>query len=407
MKDRFKTNWPLKLISLLSAIALWYYVISDTNPFTTKDFRGIEVTIKNAEFIERQKLEIVDPVEPTVNLKIKGDRNSVNNVKASDIEVIADFRKKGKDTENITLDLEYRVPENVTIVEKNMDRITFKMDSIDTVVKPVEIETIGKLPSENLIVTHIESVPEKVKITGQSKLINKIGKVQVSADISTLTKDTSIQDKIEVFDKNGDIIEDLTLDNVDSKINISIAHTKQVEIKPVVENEPEGFKISNLELNKNKVAIVGDEKVLKGINEIKTEVIDLKDVSNNTAIKTRLVLPKDVSLMSEEKIEAILNLSEDTDNVPNKSFVKKIGDIGILNNEFNSGVVFPENIKEVNIKLYGKKEVLDNLGVDDITLNIDIDNLTVGKHEVPIKVDSIEGVSSIVINPSKIEISIE
>lgn len=405
MKDKFKTNWPLKLISLLFAIALWYYVVSETNPFTTKDFRNIEVTIKNADFIERQNLEIVDPIDPKVSLKIKGNRNSVNDVKASDIEVVADFRGETGDSANIVLD--YKVPDDVTVVEKSHDKINFKMDTVETKVMPIEIETLGKLPSENLTITNVEAVPEKVRIKGQSKLINKIGKVQVAVDISTLTKDEKSQEKIEIYDKNGDIMDDFTLDKTNADVNISVSHTKQVEIKPVVKNQPSGFKISNLVLNKNKVAIVGDEKVLEDISEIETEVIDLKDITNNTVIKTRLVLPKGVSLMGEEKIEAVLNLSEDVDNVPNKSYVKKIGDIGILNNEYNNGVVFSDDITEINIKVYGKKEVLDSLGVDDISLNIDIENLTKGKHELPIKVESIDGVSSITINPSKIEVTIE
>ncbi|QQK07879.1 YbbR-like domain-containing protein [Miniphocaeibacter halophilus] len=411
MKSKLKNNWHLKLISLLFAIGLWYYVVMDKNPTTTANYKNIEVTIRNEDYLTKRNLAIVEPTEPVVNVELRGNIKKLNDIKRSDIIVTADMY--GVTGDSAEIDLKYTVPDGVTIVNKSQDKMTFKFDEEVTDKFPVKVETIGELPSNSMQLIEAEAVPKEVKISGFRKEIAKIDKdkVKVTLDLSVITESGKITKDIEVYDKNGDLMKDLIMDKTKATINIYIANSKQVSIKPVIKNEPENFSMSDLKLSKDKVTILGEEKIIKDITEISTEPIDLEGVTGNATLKVKLDLPEGVTLLTgengEDTIDVQIFTNTEETGISSKRLVKKLSDLQIVNNENNSGILFTNSETDINIDIYGLEDSIKNIKVDDIILSIDVKNLEKGKHEVPIKVESIEGVSNITINPSKVNIEIE
>lgn len=411
MKSRLKNNWHLKLISLLFAIGLWYYVVMDKNPTTTANYKNIEVTIKSEDYLTKRDLAIVDPIEPVVNVELRGTIKKLNEIKRSDIIVTADMY--GVTGDSAEIDLKYTVPDGVTIVNKSHDKMTFKFDEEVEKSFPIKVDTIGELPSNNMQLIEAEPVPKEVKISGFKKEIAKIDKdqVKVTLDLSVITESGKITKDIEVYDRNGDSMKNLIMDNTKATVNIYISSSKQVSIKPVVKNEPENFSMSDLKLSKDKVTILGEEKILKNITEVNTEPIDLQGITSNATLKVKLDLPEGVTLLTgengEETIDVqIITHSEET-GVTSKRLVKELSELKILNNDENSGVLFPNSENDIDIDIYGAEEKIKNIKVDDIILSIDIKGLKQGKHDVTIQAESIEGVDNIIISPSKITIEIE
>ncbi len=404
--DRMKNNWPVKLVSLIFAIALWFYVVLEKNPFITMNINDIEVKIKNEEYLKDRKIKIVNPVDPVVNVKISGTRKNVNKVTRSDIIVTADVRGINKDT--ATIKLNYSVPEEVTLEKVSDDEMKFTFDKVETIEKEVEISKTGKLPSENLVELKTEITPEKIEISGESKELQKIDKVQALLDLSLITDSRTVNSKIEVFDKNGDKMDNIILSKTEASISVDVASNKRVPIKVVTKNEPEGFKESNIQLNKENITILGDEKTLKKVEAIETEPVDLKNVTNNATLKTRLILPDGVSLMNEENIEVKLVMSDDSNGgESSQAHIIKLDELKIRDDELNRKITFLSEDKEINVMLYGDKEKLENIKSENLKLSIDISDLNSGKHEVQIKSDNIDGVSNIKINPDKITIQID
>ncbi|HHX67677.1 MAG: CdaR family protein [Miniphocaeibacter sp.] len=411
MKSRLKNNWHLKLISLLFAIGLWYYVVMDKNPTTTANYKNIEVTIKSEDYLTKRNLAIVDPIEPVVNVELRGTIKKLNEIKRSDIIVTADMY--GVTGDSAEIDLKYTVPDGVTIVNKSHDKMTFKFDEEVEKSFPIKVDTIGELPSNNMQLIEAEPVPKEVKISGFKKEVAKIDKdqVKVTLDLSVITESGKITKDIEVYDRNGDPMKNLIMDNTKATVNIYISSSKQVSIKPVVKNEPENFSMSDLKLSKDKVTILGEEKILKNITEVNTEPIDLQGITSNATLKVKLDLPEGVTLLTgengEETIDVqIITHSEET-GVTSKRLVKELSELKILNNDENSGVLFPNSENDIDIDIYGAEEKIKNIKVDDIILSIDIKGLKQGKHDVTIQAESIEGVDNIIISPSKITIEIE
>ncbi|HHV39164.1 MAG TPA: hypothetical protein GXX70_06720, partial [Tepidimicrobium sp.] len=75
MSKEKKNNLTMKIFALIMAIVLWSYVMSEENPSITEEFKNIEVTLTNVATLERQNLVVLEPSEPTVNVKVSGKRN--------------------------------------------------------------------------------------------------------------------------------------------------------------------------------------------------------------------------------------------------------------------------------------------------------------------------------------------
>ena len=403
--ERIKENWPFKLISLIFAIALWYYVVSETNPNIKKDYKSIPVMYKNEDVLKKKNLTIVDPIDPVVNITLEGKRNVISRVSRDDILVYADMNEIN---ENGEVSLNFSTPQGTSIIEKSDYKIALKLDEIMTLVKKIEVKRIGELPSDNTTVTDIEVVPGEVKITDQKELIDKISKVIVPVDLSVITKDTSISKKVQVFDSNDTEIKDLNIENTDVTVNVFVSSTKQVPIKIAYKNQPFDFNSGDLKLGKSKITIIGQKDKLDKIKEINTEVVDLSEFVNNTTKNVKLEFPEGISPLSgEDRFIDVTYSSNVGEGKPSKLFNVSTENIEVINKEKGKALILPPELSEISVRVLGDEKVIETIKLKDFKLKIDLKDLTDGEHSVPIIIElNKEGITNTLVYPTSIKIKI-
>ncbi len=403
--EKIKENWPFKLISLIFAIALWYYVVSETNPNIKKEYKAIPVSYKNESVLKRKNMAIIDPIDPVVNVTLEGKRNVISRVSRNDILVYADMNELN---ENGEVSLNFSVPQGTSIIEKSDYKLTLKLDEIMTLVKKVEVKRIGELPSDNTTVTDIEVVPGEVKITDQKELIDKIAKVIVPVDLSVITKDTSISKKIQILDSNDTEIKELDAENTDVTVNVFVSSTKQVPIKLSYKNQPFDFKSEDLKASKTKMTIIGQKEKLDKIKEISTETVDLSDFINNTTKNIKMEFPEGIApLSAEDKFIDVTYSSNVGEGKPSKLFNVSTENIEVLNKASGKALILPSDLSEVSVRVFGDEKVVESIRLKDFKLQIDVKDLTDGEHEVPIIIElDKEGIDNTLVYPSTIKIKI-
>ena len=403
--EKIKENWPFKLISLIFAIALWYYVVSETNPNIKKEYKAIPVSYKNESVLKRKNMTIVDPIDPVVNVTLEGKRNIISRVSRNDILVYADMNELTEDGE---VSLNFSVPQGTSIIEKSDYKLSLKLDEIMTLVKKVEVKRIGELPSDNTTVTDIEVVPGEVKITDQKELIDKIAKVIVPVDLSVITKDTSISKKIQILDSNDTEIKDLDAENTDVTVNIFVSSTKQVPIKVNYTNQPFDFKSDDLKISKSKMTIIGPKEKLDKIKEVSTEAVDLSEFINNTTKNIRMEFPDGIAPLSvEDKFIDITYSSNLGEGKPSKLFNVSTEKIEVVNKTEGKAIILPSDLPEVSVRVFGDEKVVETIKLKDFKLKIDVKDLTDGEHSIPIIIElDKEGIDSTLVYPSTIKIKI-
>ena len=408
MMEKILTNWPIKLVSLIFSISLWFYVVQGTNPIRTREFNNIPVTIKNEDTLD---LSIVTPQNPTVSFRVKGRRNTLNNLRRTDIEVVADMNGVAGTT--AAVELFYHVPDDVSIIERSHSAIVFTLDKEITVEKKIEINRIGEIPSKDLEIFSIDLGTDIISVTGYSMKIDRIKKVVVDVNLDDISKDTILTSKLKILDEDNKLMEEFKLSNTEVKLSINLKETKNVLIKPVIINEPEGFNVDNIHLNIDKIKIQGPSRIINTITEISTEPIDIKGIKATTSFDANLVVPEEVFLVNNDDIQVKVILSEkpteatenNVDEISN-SFIKNNSDIQIKNLSYNLKTTFLDN-NSFKVTMYGGENIINKLSEKDIFISIDAKDLVPGDYELPILINKIENINKVDITPTKCRIRIK
>ena len=86
----FEKDLVIKIISVLTAILIWFVVLDSDNPF---EERTITVPLtSNVEVLQLKNLQIVGTALPnSIDIKIKGRRHKISGVTANDFKVSIDL----------------------------------------------------------------------------------------------------------------------------------------------------------------------------------------------------------------------------------------------------------------------------------------------------------------------------
>jgi len=165
---------------------------------------------------------------------------------------------------------------------------------------------------------------------------------------------------------------------------------------------PDNYSITNIVINPSRVAIKGDDSI-KNLSKIDTKLVDINTLLDKSAVEVELDLPEGVQLVNpNEKITVFYNIEE----VASKDFTFNIRDITATNVDETLDVEGLDTDSEIRVQLRGSKSILDNVNKEDLNLFVDLANLKEGRHTVDIKMNEIEGVSIVEINPSKLTINL-
>ena len=244
---------------------------------------------------------------------------------------------------------------------------------------------------------------DTVELRASEDTLSKVEKVEACIDVSNQTEDFEQNAKIKAYDSNGD---ELKVEVRPSDVHVTCqvsSYSKTVPIHAnIVGDLPTGYQVSEYTLSQNEVTIFGVEEQLKGVNQVEVDV-DVSDLKSSTTLN-------DLSL---KKITGINKFSQDTVDVNveiEKVITKKFDNIPIkvLNNSHDYKVSFAGQGQYASVSITGTEDKINALKVDNIQATIDIDGLSVGTHQVNVKIaGDDETLTMKLLSSSKITINIE
>ena len=127
MIERFKTNTKIKLISLLSAVVLWLYVMAVVDPEETKLFEGMPVTISNMDELRDKDLVIYPKIDLTTDISVSGKLSKLQKVNKDNIHIYGQINNPMEGSNDIYLrantpgQVTHEIRNNILIV--NLEKI--------------------------------------------------------------------------------------------------------------------------------------------------------------------------------------------------------------------------------------------------------------------------------------------
>ncbi|KGF10283.1 hypothetical protein HMPREF1633_10235 [Tissierellia bacterium S5-A11] len=406
MKEKIKklkqSNLMPKILSLVIAILLWFYVMNVVDPQTRRSFKNVPVRIEGLQDLRRRGLTLMNTGDIHVNLELQGNRSYMDRVNSSNIQAYINLEGLRKGEQSIPIHVT-NYNDNVKVVGKDPLSVVLSIEENTSIREEVEIKTIGTLP-EGYIMGDMNKSQERVTISGPKSLTDAVHSLVAYVNIKDRTQTTVLSCQLIPLDSDLEKIQGLTIEPASLEVEIPIYKTKTV---PVTLNfskaPPDQISQDLVDIQPKTATIKGNTAVLKEIEEIKTKPISWEKLQEGTLTSIELEKPQGVNLVNEKQIYQIrLKSSQFEDRTmtitePEIRFVN-------VGRGLQGQILTP--LHGIQIRLSADREKLNELNKDNLKFYLDCKGLSLGDHQVTIKMTPIEGVHISSIEPSKVNITL-
>ena len=227
-------------------------------------------------------------------MRVEGRRNTITKMKNSEIKAFVDVKSIKVDSE--TLPIELSLPQGVNVADQSDETLLVKTETVDTVKFPIRIMKVGDLP-DNVEVDSIKLDPQEITVSGAKTYLNSIDYASVKIDQSNIDKDINLDLPINLSLKDDAAKSFLTKSSESCKVIIDVLLKKDVEIKPVVTNIPNGLNVAKITFSRPTVKIKGQDDIIKSHSHITTKPINLTNLKQGeNTVDVSLDLPQSIVL---------------------------------------------------------------------------------------------------------------
>lgn len=381
-----KSDIPAKIVTLMIAIFLWSYVMSDTNPVRETEIRNITVNYINASELDRQGLIIMGPEEVKVNVRLTGKKADLDKFlkyRTENIFAQVDLSgySEGKIKVPITVGLLDQAT-GVSVLSHEPKEVLFNFEKIVSKEVPIQITLAGEL-MEGYVTGDITLKPQKIMVSGPRTWINEVERAVGVVDVSGGKNDISVTVPVKVVDSAGEEVRGIDKEQAVVDVILPVFNTNKVPIELVTINElPDDYAITNIEIKPSNVLLKG--KDLEMITRIYSKEVDILSLIDQESIDLELQLPEGVSLLDgDQKIV----LSYKVERIVDKAISFSGDQIELLN--LDNSLKLDESYLNQNyiVNINGFKSIIDTIKIEDLNPKIDLSELGVGKHEISIEWD--------------------
>lgn len=368
-------NLLLRIISVLCAILLWFYVSEVESPTAEKTFEGVNITVKNKDvLLEETDLSIISDSFFQTTVVLSGKRSTLNKIDYDNIEATIDISRI---TEAGVHELKVTVvpPAGTNLSSVNPRNISVTVDK--TVAKSFEIEpdiSYSNLPSDytlgDCVITDNQSKAiTTVTVSGPATEVEKIEKVVAKVDFGSINGSVEAKTDLVLL---GNFGEELSTDSV--KLSTPSVKVKQpvsiTKILPLETSQAYGtFAKTQItfDITPSRVEVKGDPKILGEMTSIKLDPINEKSIGETltTTVNTLIKVPEELELVT---LQNTATITARLKNVNCHEIEIKPSDIKVVGLPGGSEVEF----KNMDSKIIVVNSTSKDITLDDLSLTLDL-----------------------------------
>lgn len=386
MKKKLFNNIGLKILALLSAVLVWWVVMNIDDPLKKITLNGIPVELRNTEELTNKGYIYEVTSGATVSITVRAPQSVADSLKATDFIAYADLSQLNPLTDSATIVIECAksdVKGQIVDISSRIQVVKLSIDNKETADIPVEVEIAGT-PASDYVIGEKNISQTRIQVTGAASVIDKIAKAVVSYDVSDMT--SSVNEKVipVFYDEAGNKIDisGLELSRSSLTLTVEILPTKWVNINVTPSGSvAEGYKMTGYTQNIQQVKLAGTRTNLNAINSIDLPadavVMDNIEESTDYSVIIANYISGSYKIVSDTKA---LVVHVDVEPLETKSFIISKGRIRVNNLAERYEMEFLENT--VEIKITAIHEVLEDFNLDALNVNVDLQGLGAGEHDV-------------------------
>lgn len=391
MINKLKNNTKIKLISLLSALVLWLYVMTVEDPVETRTFSDIPITITNINMVDDRGLAIYPKEELFTDISINGNLSSLRIINRNNIYIYGRIEdpKEGSNT----VYLQANLPERVNKYDIKPHSITVNLEKVVNEKRSIKLDVKG---SPKVNIDTIDTNKKTINVKGPRSLVNEVINVTATIDVDEKNKDFSTKLKLIPVNEDGEEVKGVTLEENYIIANVKLLQQKTVPVKLNLAGDDSNDVAKTYTINPSEITIEGKKEIVDGISSISTQPIKVEDLKEIDYIEVPLELPKGVKVSGDT-----VNIKLDKDIttellIPKTSIEFRNKEEGI---EISLDKV-PDNIKVTIIQSNKNTQIKE----EDIKLYVNLLENNGEESKYSLKYDTNLEFKTIKIDPEKIEI---
>nr|WP_222619014.1 MULTISPECIES: CdaR family protein [Ornithinibacillus] len=331
---------------------------------------------------------VVSGVPESVTVSLEGPASALTPiVRQRNIELFVDLRDLTEGEHEVEIEYD-NVPNQLSVyIEPKTITVFIEKRASNEFNVSVDFINEDKLP-EGYQIGAYELNTNTVKVTSSKEIIERIAIVKVYVDVAGLTESINNREvPVNVYDSQGNelavrvdpatVVISAEIENPSKSVPVSVATTGELQ---------EGYSMVSMEPKVEEVEVFAVTDILDNLDEIKTEPIDLSELTKSGTIKVGLALPDRVlpSDVNEIEIEIQLEQTKTIDEVPIE--------VNNLADGYNHRLIEP-NESQLSITVTGNEQDVRDLSAEDFRITIDASGLETGRNTVPLEIEGPENVT--------------
>jgi len=204
-------NWALKLLSLVFALILWFFVMGERK---LERSYAVPLEMKNIQ----EGMMVANDVPSRVDVRINGPRTLLMNLHSEDMRIVIDLKELPIGLTSFKrLEDRLNIPAPLKVTRMSPSYVDVKLDRLETRTVPIKPVLSGR-PAPGLKVETVTVVPEAVAVEGAAEELKTLQQVKTAP----LNIEGISSNLVEVvpLDFSGKLSRLKTSDSVEVKITV-------------------------------------------------------------------------------------------------------------------------------------------------------------------------------------------
>ncbi|MCL2159547.1 MAG: hypothetical protein FWH48_09090 [Oscillospiraceae bacterium] len=392
-EKKSKLDLPLKILSVIMAIFIWFWIIGLETQVTRKNFASILVHAVNVNDMKsKYGFSMLDDREIYIDVILEGKSVDLNKLKASDIYAYIDLSNVAQAGE-ISLPIEIREMDNVSVFYQSQSSMLQYIDVASSRNIPVNAKIVQMVTSSDFDIGELVKRPDTIAVYGPKGILDTLDHalVNISLGSETINRSTKVTEKFILVNKEGEEVKNqyvTTKEITAIDIEIPVTMTKEVPLALNYKHDYYNSKNAAVTITPEKIEIKGPPDEIARIESIGLkEQIDEKKYEADTTITSPIVLPEGIESLSGETAQIEIKFID-----PETKYIT----VSTRQNS-NFMVTGPKgaeyHIKEdsIKIKILGPRESVQKTNSSGISVRLDLSAYEKGTHsEVPLDILSLD-----------------
>lgn len=286
-------NLKTKIISIVTAVAIWLYVIAVVDPDEKKIIENIPITITNQNEIGKDGYVIFPKEDLKTDITLTGRLSEINKINKNNIHIYGDIIDpvEGQNVMNLRTNISNRV-------SRDLKDNSFVVNLEKRISKTIDVKI--KVPSNmKSVVESMNKSHDKVTVIGPRSLVNTVEYAGATLMFLNNPDKTSEDVRLNLIPYNKDNIPVENVSLIEKSVEIKVRYTieKSVPVRAIFADsdiDPDKFVVLP-----DTIKILGDESDVKNINNIRTKPIEINHFDDNEDKKIGLEIPKKIRIKDD------------------------------------------------------------------------------------------------------------